>query len=142
MRNTNKKKRGFTLVELLVVIAIIGLLASIVFISLGGARKRARDARRQSDMRQVATAMEMYYSDQTIPAYPTAAASLQPNYLPIVPTDPLSGSAYTFVSNAGSVQSYCMYGTLEAPSATTYVCASQKGVGTSVTVPTLTTCCL
>ena len=143
MRNTNKKKQGFTLVELLVVIAIIGLLASIVFISLGSARKRARDARRQSDMRQIATASEMYYADQATPAYPTASGSLAPNYLAIVPSDPLnvSPNIYNWVTNTTSQQSYCIYGVLEAPSTTTYVCASNKGVGVGATLPTLNKCC-
>ncbi len=36
------KNKGFTLIELLVVIAIIGLLASIVFVSLGGFQDDAR----------------------------------------------------------------------------------------------------
>ena len=39
-----KKEKGFTLIELLVVIAIIGLLSSIVLVSLKGVREKARVA--------------------------------------------------------------------------------------------------
>jgi len=57
------KQKGFTLLELLVVIAIIGLLATIVLVSVNTARKKARDARRLSDLNSVMLALSMYYDD-------------------------------------------------------------------------------
>ena len=66
----NKNKKGFTLIELLVVVAIMGLMAALAIISLNQARAKARDARRVADIRQIQTALELYYMDKD--AYPTA----------------------------------------------------------------------
>jgi prepilin-type N-terminal cleavage/methylation domain-containing protein len=54
-------RRAFTLVELLVVISIIGLLSTIAVVSLSSARMKARDTRRLADMRQIQTAIQLYY---------------------------------------------------------------------------------
>ena len=61
MQQKKIKKAGFTLIELLVVIAIIGLLSSIVLVSLNSARAKARDARRISDFKQIQLALELFY---------------------------------------------------------------------------------
>lgn len=66
MKKTNEK--GFTLIELLVVIAIIGLLSTLAVVSLNSARQKARDARRQSDLKQISTAMELHMSE--VETYP------------------------------------------------------------------------
>ncbi|MFA5024841.1 MAG: prepilin-type N-terminal cleavage/methylation domain-containing protein, partial [Patescibacteria group bacterium] len=65
------KKIAFTLIELLVVIAIIGILATVSIISLTNARAKSRDAKRAGDMKQVQTALELFFNDKN--RYPTAA---------------------------------------------------------------------
>jgi len=68
-----KNKKGFTLIELLVVVAIMGLLSAMAIVSLNNARARARDARRLADVKQMQTALELYFLDTY--AYPADPAN-------------------------------------------------------------------
>ncbi len=93
----NKKNKGFTLIELLVVIAIIGVLASVVLASLNNARRKSRDARRITDLKQIQLALELYFDGDGNGTYPAAATSLAPKYIQTLPADPSAAAAYKYV---------------------------------------------
>ena len=116
-----KTNTGFTLIELLVVISIIGLLASLILVSVAESRQRARDSKRVADMNQMAKAMELFFNERF--SYPTSAAGgplnvsmaniLVPKFvltLPIAPQPPdgscaasgLGSNAYYFSPTGGA----------------------------------------
>jgi len=70
MQKMNKK--GFTLIELLVVIAIIGLLSTLAVVALNSARQKSRDSKRVADVKQIQTALELFFSDSTA-GYPAGS---------------------------------------------------------------------
>lgn len=127
------KRQGFTLIELLVVIAIIGLLSTLAVVALGSARVKARDSKRLSDLKQLQTAFELYYTDQN--SYPPgtsvslgdathaclnasgwAATGCANAYMGQIPTDPSGTTAtpiyYTYNAVTAS-SSYSVTATLE-----------------------------
>jgi type II secretion system protein G len=69
-----KNIKGFTLIELLVVIAIIGLLSTLAVVALSSARAKARDAKRVSDIKQITSALELYFNDKN--SYPVVDTAI------------------------------------------------------------------
>jgi type II secretion system protein G len=87
MRNSQRK--GFTLIELLIVVVIIGILAAIAIPKFASTKQKAYTASMKTDLRNLVTAEEAYFADNTKYAGTTAlvAASFHVS----------AGNAITFV---------------------------------------------
>lgn len=127
-----KNEKGFTLIELLVVIAIIGLLSTLAVVALNSARQKSRDSKRVADIKQVQTALELFFADSAS-GYPagstltlggtgagtlsstnswsdTAAGTTYMGLVPSAPTpaDCTSGNAYVYTVGGTGNSSYAI----------------------------------
>ncbi|MDO8593055.1 MAG: prepilin-type N-terminal cleavage/methylation domain-containing protein [bacterium] len=125
-----KKQSGFTLIELLVVIAIIGLLSTLAVVALNNARAKSRDAKRVSDIKQVQTALELYYNDKN--GYPATLAACTTG-LGTAGCVNLSDSAAGWGGTAGTVVYMGQVPANPAPNGAAYV-YTQTGSGASYTI--------
>jgi prepilin-type N-terminal cleavage/methylation domain-containing protein len=95
----SKNKLGFTLVELLVTMGLMAVLSAGVIAAIGpGSKQYARDTQRRADINTIASALEMYRTDNG--KYPGAAeltAELVPDYLREIPIDPKPPAVYDYV---------------------------------------------
>ncbi|MEI7451753.1 MAG: FISUMP domain-containing protein [Candidatus Falkowbacteria bacterium] len=144
------KKAAFTLIELLVVIAIIGILATIAVVALQNARAKARDARRIADVKQMQTALELFFNDKQ--RYPTAgefgvgaiySTSTQgtTTYMAIIPTPPspadgscTSTNAYGYYPTSDGASysiSYCVGGPVGTLTSGVH-CATPAGIADGI----------
>lgn len=128
-----RTSRGFTLIELLVVIAIIGILSSVVLASLNDARQKSRDAKRIADVKQLQLALELYFD--TNGTYPSSTSQLSPNFIAVVPTDPVGGGAYSYagIGSGSACTDYHLGATLEQTNHTVLGADSDASAGTACT---------
>lgn len=118
------KNKGFTLIELLVTIAIIGLLASLLLLSLSDFRARSRDTRRVADIKSLRDSLALYqvnfggYPAQATEAIITGSDNMSTQLItnnfiqgPII--DPLNSAGYVYYyqslnNNKNYVIRYCL----------------------------------
>lgn len=129
------KKSGFTIIELLVTVSIIALLSAIGFVVYRSLLQQGRDAKRQSDLKSIQSALEQYRADQgfypssltfagsslnNCTGNPSALCTITKTYLNIIPADPTGSSQYCYQG------SYELYAQLENPpsGAPSYTCNS------------------
>ena len=102
-RHFYKKEKGFTLVELMVVIIILAVLTGIAIPSYMALRNRARESATESEMRNIATSLELYMADEE--EYPDTLAIT--DYMDPVPANDAWGNEYVY-EQTGSGTGYTL----------------------------------
>jgi len=143
---------AFTLLELLIVIAIIGILAGLFLTTYPAAQKRARDARRQSDIKQYQTAVEKYANSHNGNYYPSGGSTVDPSAsvhctallnTTNCPTDPKNSAPFVYQYNgttSPSPNQYVLWARLEAQSGYNFVTCSNGKTGTTNITPSSSAC--
>ena len=107
-------------------------MASIVLASLNNARKKARDTRRITDVKQLQLALELYFDGVGAGQYPVAVAGAggcdgvtlfrglevlsTSGYIPQIPRDPnqpIASGCYLYASGPAPITTYHLGTTLE-----------------------------
>lgn len=119
-QNASLKNQGFSLLEMLVVMAIMGIILTVSAVSYLTIQQKGRDSRRQTDIEQLRTALEVYRSQTG--AYPSIAADntwanasnlnnvlVTPGYMQKIPSDPQQSATYPYQYKSwNSWQRYCI----------------------------------
>ncbi len=106
IHNKNKNFFGFTLIELLVVVAVISMLMSFAAVSFNEARKKARDSKREEDIKTLQNSLGLYATNNGF--FPVCAQTvidgtsdcfssslISDGSANALPRDPLGGSTGT-----------------------------------------------
>jgi len=105
-----RSNRGFSLTELMIAISIVGTTATLAGAQMDDILPMARDAQRKANIKQVQTALNIYYDNHE--QYPISSGdepttadwqmikgileSVDETYVPEMPHDPLNTDQYIF----------------------------------------------
>lgn len=134
-----KIQSAFTLIELLIVISILSILITLGIEAFTASQQHGRDVERKSDLKQISSALELYYSDYG--KYPPASSSAplgrilgcpsptgsctwggstafwdsKTTYMKLVPKDPIFSQNYFYrIADSPGNQKYQLYARLES----------------------------
>lgn len=152
LKQSYKNGTGFTLVELLVVIAIIGILTSVVLVSVSTVNKRGQDTAVQSDLSGIRAQAQLYYSTYSgyVAAPPLGSAGTcatagtvftEPRVKQQIDAAEKTNGGRTVVCNVSADGAdYAV--SSELSTAGTYYCVDSNGVGVRSSSPlgALTAC--
>ena len=113
-----KNRKGFTLIELLIVVVIIGILAAIAIPKFAATKDKAKLATVKTDLKNIQTAQEAYFSD-----YATYTSSLSATIF-----SPSTGNT---VSMTGTTSSFTATVQNSSISATPNQCTVTVGSGST-----------
>jgi type II secretion system protein G len=110
-------RSGFTLIELLIVVVIIGILASIAIPKFANTKEKAYVAAMKSDLRNILTAQENYFSDNITYTTSTTALQLQVSAGVTVTVTAASGTGWAATASHNASTKTCgiYYGSATSP---------------------------
>ncbi|AZR74499.1 hypothetical protein BBF96_14560 [Anoxybacter fermentans] len=114
LRRFLKSKEGFTLIELLVVLAVLGILAAVAVPRFANMQDKANLIKAKTELKQVQTAMELYYAENG--EYPADEMAFNDALNTYLVSDDLND--YTFTNYQITVDGYSVQTTVDGTTIT------------------------
>jgi general secretion pathway protein G len=122
-----ESERGFTLIEMMIVVAIIAILVSVLVPNFMRARAQAQTAACEANLKEIATALELYQTDHE--SYPNVTSETQVTsseanlgpYIRQTPIDPVAPTGFYEYSVTNPAAGNASY---------TIICPGQHDPGT------------
>ena len=123
MISLKKRNQGFTIVELLIVIVVIGILALLVITTYSGIQQKARNTKRQADIKSIQTHVEAFFTQNSY--YPSRTDLNSASWLS---TNIKSLDTTALIDPSNATQSKTL---VAAPAAKSYAYDVQNAAGSS-----------